>query len=502
MKCILIMFDSLNRRMLSPYGCDWTHTPNFKRLAEKSLRFDNAYVCSLPCMPARRELHTGRPNFLHRAWSPLEPFDDSMPEILKNHGIYTHMVTDHFHYFEDGGCTYHSRYSTWELFRGQEGDQWAAFVKKPPQPETVARRDHKYTDQYYSNLQLIKSEDDMPQSKTFSAGIEFIRRNHNQDKWFLQIETFDPHEPFFSDGKYKDLYAKHYDNYKGRPFDWPPYRVVQETPEEIEHARTEYAALLSMCDAHLGRVLKLMDELDLWKDTMLIVCTDHGYLLGEHDCWAKSWTPYYNENANVPLFIWDPRTGKKRGGGEARKALVQTIDFAPTILEFFGIPPTKDMLGKVLRETLANDTPVREAGIFGNHGGQVHVTDGRYVYMRAPVRPDNQPLFDYTMMPTRMDDRFHPTELANNIELAPPFTFTKNCHLMKIRSQGIKGNEHPDRFKHLLFDLSTDPAQLHPISDPAIEKKMIDHISHLMKECDAPSEQWDRLGISKTELQS
>ena len=51
--------------------------------------------------------------------------------------------------------------------------------------------------------------------------------------------------------------------------------------------RYEYAALVSMCDAHLGKVLDLMDELDLWEDTMLIVCTDHGFLLGEHDWWAK-----------------------------------------------------------------------------------------------------------------------------------------------------------------------------------------------------------------------
>src|ERR1035437_5600686 len=115
-----------------------------------------------------------------------------------------------------------------------------------------------------------------------------------------------------------------------------------------------------MCDAHLGQVMAVMDELDLWKDTMLIVCTDHGFILGEHDSWAKGWLPYYNENAHVPLFIWDPRSGKK---GETRQALVQTIDFAPTVLEFFGVERPKDMLGKPLGETVATDTPVREAGI-------------------------------------------------------------------------------------------------------------------------------------------
>jgi arylsulfatase A-like enzyme len=70
--------------------------PNFKRLGEKTAVFDNNYVGSLPCMPARRELHTGRLNFLHRDWTPLEPFDDSTPEILKQNGVYSHLVSGRF----------------------------------------------------------------------------------------------------------------------------------------------------------------------------------------------------------------------------------------------------------------------------------------------------------------------------------------------------------------------------------------------------------------------
>ena len=63
MKAVVVMFDSLNRHLLSPYGCDWTHTPNFKRLSERTVTFDRSYVCSMPCMPARRDFHTGRAQF-------------------------------------------------------------------------------------------------------------------------------------------------------------------------------------------------------------------------------------------------------------------------------------------------------------------------------------------------------------------------------------------------------------------------------------------------------
>jgi arylsulfatase A-like enzyme len=446
-------------------------------------------------MPARRELHTGRPNFLHRSWGPLEPFDDSMPELLKNAGVYTHLVTDHQHYFEDGGATYHGRFSTWEFFRGQEGDPWIGQVERPVIPDVINARKDSYGQQDAINRSVMKGESDMPQDKTFAAGLDFMRRNRGQDNWFLQIETFDPHEPFFADQKYKDLYAKHYDAHRasgGKPFDWPPYSRVTQRPEEVEHCRHEYAALLSMCDAHLGRVMRAMDEMDMWKETMLIVCTDHGFMLGEHECWAKMWMPFYQEVSHVPLFIWDPRCGKK---GEVRKSLVQTIDFAPTILEFFGVARPKDMIGKVLRDVIASDTPVREAGIFGLFGAQVNVTDGRYVYMRAPVQQDDQPLFDYTLMPTRMRSRFSVEDLTKTVGLAEPFGFTKGCRTLKIPAGRKRGGEHDDRFKTLLYDVEKDPQQTAPISDPAVEKRMVAHLVRLMKECEAPPEQFERLGL-------
>ena len=76
MKVLFVLFDSLNRNALGAYGGTRMDTPNFDRFAAKSVRFDNHYVGSMPCMPARRDMHTGRLNFMHRSWGPLEPFDN------------------------------------------------------------------------------------------------------------------------------------------------------------------------------------------------------------------------------------------------------------------------------------------------------------------------------------------------------------------------------------------------------------------------------------------
>ena len=119
---------------------------------------------------------------------------------------------------------------------------------------------------------------------------------------------------------FKKLYPH---DYKGKLYDWPPYYHVTEDESTQKHIKYEYAALLSMCDKYLGKVLDAMDEDNLWEDTMLIVCTDHGFLLGEHDWWSKTIMPVYDELCHTPLFVYDPRLKMKN---ERREALTQFID--------------------------------------------------------------------------------------------------------------------------------------------------------------------------------
>ena len=490
MKAVVVMYDSLNRRHLPPYGCDWTHAPNFRRLSERAVTFDNSYVCSMPCMPARRDYLTGRPNFLHRSWGPLEPFDDSFPALLRQAGVSSHMVTDHYHYFEAGGATYHTEFDTWQFVRGHEGDPWMGQVGPVERPGQVVGRAGAmgaFERQDWVNRGFLTSEELQPQSLTFAAGLDFIERNSDQDQWLLHLETFDPHEPFFTQQHYKDLYPHDYD---GGHFDWPSYGFVKETPEEVEHCRLEYAALLSMCDAKLGLVLDAFDRLGLWDDTMLIVWTDHGFMLGEHGMWAKCWQPFYQEVAHTPFFVWDPRS---RVAGERRQALVQpSLDLAPTLLGLFGQPPTERMLGHDLAATIVDDSAVREAAIFGLHGGHVNVTDGRHVYMRAPVDAE-APLYNYTLMPCDMRTRWSPERFAQ-ATLAGPFGFTQDCPTLRTPAGGAwsKASE----WGTLLYDVVMDPGQTAPLSDGAVEAAMVTHLRREMAACDAPAELYPRLGLA------
>lgn len=500
MRAIMVMYDSLRRDLLPCYNEDTPlDLPNFKRLAERSVVFDKSYVCSMPCMPARRELHTGRANFLHRSWGPIEPWDDSMPEILNKAGIHSRLATDHYHYIQDGGATYCGRYSSWACYRGQESDAWQGYagshkeefspylLMSQAMPPFMKERKKRGGWKNYANRQAVTDDSLFPQAQTFADGIDFIRRNSEFDNWFLQIETFDPHEPFTSP---KGFEGKWFD--PDKPFipDWPPYAPVRENQETVENMRKKYYALMEYCDACLGQVLDEMDERDMWKDTMLIVNTDHGFFLGEHDWWGKGSMPDYEELTHTPLFIWDPRSKKQ---GERRQSLVQTIDLAPTILDFFGLEIPKDMTGKPLKNTISQDEPVREYGIFGYHGGPINITDGRWVYMRA-VQDPAAGLNEYTMMVTHMDSRFSAEELQQ-VSLAEPFGFTKGVRPLKIPASG--GLRFQNKLKeNRLYDVGKDPSQKEPEWDSQKEEELARAMGRLLKENEAPQEIYWRYGFS------
>lgn len=487
MKAIMVMFDSLNRHFLPNYGCDWTVMPNFRRLEEKTLTFDHFYAASLPCMPARRELHTGRYNFLHCSWSPLQPYDDSVIARLKNAGVYTHIATDHFHYWEDGGSCYLTKYDSHETIRGQQGDPWMGQVPWPEFPDTLSAR--KTTQNWrhdWVNRSFMTEEDQMPQKRTFDCGLDFIRRNADYDRWFLQIEAFDPHEPFYTQDSYKSLYP---DDYHGKNLDWPDYGKNEYGEEATRHVRYEYAALLSMCDNYLGKVLDLMDEHQLWDDTMLIVNTDHGFMLGEKEWMGKNVQPMYEEIVHIPFFVYDPRSPKARG--QRRNSLAQTIDIAPTLAEFFQIDPPDFCDGRSLTPVIREDRPIREGAMFGIFGGHVNITDGRYVYMKAPDTTENSPLYEYTDMPCHMNQPFKPMELSQ-AELVEGFPHMKGCRCLKIPASQ---QNNCYWFNNRLYDLDADPEQKTPVRNPREELRLLRLMRDMMVQNEAPSEQFIRLGI-------
>lgn len=489
MKTIFILLDSLNRHYLPIYGNSWVHTPNIDRLAAHSTVFDNHYCGSLPCMPARRDMLTGRLNFLEAPWGPVEPWDDCLPVLLRQQKqTYTHMITDHYHYFHSGGEGYHTLYDSWELERGQEGDVWHPLIDPPVPPETRGRG--KVRKAYWANRSFLETEQDEAYAtpRCFMRAIDFLERNHDRDNWHLHLEAFDPHEPFDCPRRYVEQYDDTWDLYL---YTWPQYGRIDpklDDPEAISHIRKQYAGTLSMADAWLGKLLDTMDRLKMWRDTTVILTTDHGHLLGEHGFWAKNIMMDYHELAHIPLLVAYPQTS---GGRRVQEGLTTTIDLMPTVLDLFGARPSPHIRGKSLLPLLEQDGPQHDAILYGYFGKDINLTDGRYTYCRQPLMDSTAD--HHTAMPRTFSDFIARDQLARaEVGVFLPTTYGIPHYRMAVPSH--RHLDSPDF--NPIYDLQADPDQNHPIQDPVLEAKLASQMQLLMQYHDAPSSQYRRVGLA------
>ena len=198
--------------------------------------------------------------------------------------------------------------------------------------------------------------------------------------------------------------------------------------------------------------------------------------------------PYYNEVAHTPLFIWDPRYKEQ---DVRRQSLVQMIDWMPTLLHYFDTPIPGDVQGSVLDNVIKEDVPNREYALYGVFSGHVNITDGDYAYMRAPLPEKVDEIYNYTLEPRHMNSRFSPEEMQTAV-LVPPFSFTKGCPVLKVKSND---KYKVGRFGTRLYDLKADPEEKTPIQNEEVEKRMIRAMIRAMKDNDCPREQFERLGL-------
>lgn len=502
MKCVFVLFDSLNRAAVPPYG-ERPSLPNFAALGERSAVFDKHFVGSLPCIPARREMHAGRLNFLHRGWGPLEPFDTSFAEVLRQNGVYSHLITDHYHYFEDGGFGYHGRYDSYEFVRGQEKDKWRSMIAPGLEryQEQFAERqrdlslDPNSKASYYANHRALSETGAFPLSECFDRAISFLDAHEGVDDWFLHLECFDPHEPFFVGDD--DPLAEDPASLGGKIFDWPAYGPNDLSGEELAALVGRYNRLVRRCDHELGRLMAAMTRLGLWKDTVLVLTTDHGLLLGEKEFLGKNRPPFFNEVAQIPLMIAAPPSMMP----EPRRVpgLTQSIDLMPTFLDIFGIEPPAAVSGRSLLPAVAGTADATHDGVlFGQFGAALNYTDGASTYFLYPDGEDH-PLFQYTLMPTHMRTFFEQIEFAgasfvDDVPYAMGFPVMRIPMHREARANMVARYPLLDA-RDALYDLAADPRQENPLDDAARADRCRTEIARLLAQHAAPAELYTRFGL-------
>ncbi len=128
---------------------------------------------------------------------------------------------------------------------------------------------------------------------------------------------------------------------------------LDATEENIAVLRSIYLGLAAEVDHHVGRLLSFLKDSGQYDDTLIILTSDHGEMLGDHHSWGKMTA--YDAAFHTPLIIRDPRNPDQHGNSVSEPT--ESIDLTPTILDLTGtrVPDTMD--GKSLKPFLYGQTP-------------------------------------------------------------------------------------------------------------------------------------------------
>jgi arylsulfatase A-like enzyme len=496
MNVILILLDSLNKDYLSCYGNEWISTPNIQKLADKSLVYNNHYIGSAPCMPARREIFTGRKEFMWRGWGQSEPFDDLLPAEVEKTGAYTAIVTDHYHYWDNvDGYGYIQEFDNVNMVRGAVKDRWNCDpIDESNLPKWVNAikkyRKEEDVNRFYNNVKNCINEEDFQSPKVMSEAASWLDKNCSREKFFLMIEGFDPHEPWYIPEPYRSMYGEYSEEYTC----WPPYQREEArerfrketTKEEIEFLRNQYAGNVTMVDTHLKKVFDVMDRKNLWDNTAVILTTDHGHELFERERFGKSF-PQWNTNANIPLIIWHPEYA---GNGKNTEGFSTTVDIYSTILDIMGSKVNVAPNGKSQMPVVKGDKEsVRDAVLYGTFASGACMCDGKYTYFCG--YDNTNPIYWYSSHLGRIGVR--------KIEEAEGGNFIPGVDIPVWRYPCSRQlSDIKEGYDDMLFKFE-DKSQSRNIVDTDVDGllRCKEKLVCMMEEEGVPPEQYVRLGLKK-----
>lgn len=428
-------FDNLYDRAKRP-----VRTPNLDKFAnETAVEMLNFYTGSFPTIPHRTDVTTGRLGWPHYGWQALrESSQNALPKMLSEKGYSTQLICDCPHLFNAGfNGTFHAAFQ----HRGQEGDKPLLHMNddiKEVQDHSKTRskpsfNGHTLADMHRWMNRYYQYEDEAFNYKTASTTVRWLEENNEAGPFFLWVDFFDPHEPW-DPPEY--LVKKYQKEYSGQPMIHPNYgKATDYSEDELVNLWAHYAAEAEMVDRSIGRILQKIEDLQLWDDSIVVVTSDHGFSIGEHNFTGKGnisendprrW-PLYPEISHVPFLI----AGEGLTGGTKRKALAQPIDILPTLTDLAGVEaeaPEK-VEGRSFASVLKGEIDeFRKCTVSSPHlnwekemisqANTPFVTDGKWGY--APVGPESQQqLFDLEKDPLAENDiaADNPAKLAEMVEL-------------------------------------------------------------------------------------
>jgi len=372
---LLIMSDDHAAHAISAYGSRINKTPHIDRLAREGVRLSNCHCTNSICTPSRATILTGQYGHVTgvREWQPL---DNRRPvqlqKLLKRAGYATavfgkwhlgHGVTDSVHRVQSDGPNAvpadPAGFDHWSVLPGQG---------QYHDPEFLTPAGRKTVNGYVSDLITDQALD-------WLAG----RRDDNRP-FFLCVHHKAPHRAWEPGDRYRHLYKDEEipqpetfdDDYTGRPAaaaarmrilgDLNAKDVKGEPPQELtgpalknwyyQRYIKDYLRCVASVDASVGRLLDYLDASGRSGNTLVIYTSDQGFFLGDHGWYDKRFI--YEHSVRMPFLMRYPEEIR---GGTTREELLTSLDFAPTLLDYAGIPTPAEMQGVSGRAMLRGAAP-------------------------------------------------------------------------------------------------------------------------------------------------
>lgn len=356
---LFIAIDDL-RPEVGTYGAKDVLTPNIDRLAREGLRFDNAY-CQYPvCNPSRASFLTGlRPDELGIVTNRIalrEKWPDivTLPQLFRQNGYYTAGLGKLFHMGLDEA-------GEQTLFRDDKSFDYGyrALGRNPKIGNTGERR--MLGDGSIKWAQWLAAEGGdaaQPDGMLAEEAVRILQENKD-GPFFIGVGFHKPHDPFFAPKEYFEHYPLAEVKLPDEPKDkskrlksaipWTSWDFSSFEERDQKEFIRAYHACTTFADAQVGKLFAVMDEHDLWDNTIVILLGDHGYHLGEHDWWNK--VTVYELGARGPFMMWVPGA---KGMGSTTSSVVEYLDLFPTLIDYCGLDAPHELSGKSMRPVIEN----------------------------------------------------------------------------------------------------------------------------------------------------
>ena len=362
---VFIIADDLNTEV-DCYGSRNTTTPNINRLARKGVVFGQNH-CQFPlCQPSRASLLSGRRPDTTGVYTLKTPTRVRMkdtiflPEFFRRNGYYTAHAGKVYH---TGDAAEDPR--SWD-------EEFREFGKTPP-PEAIIRKvkGNGPKGHTFEWDVLNCSDAQMPDGIMAHKAVSYIEKAVRMNKPFFVGAGFRrPHAPYAAPKPYFDRHPWQNTSLPDSPPGQfakllkaainyaPPDKPLTE--EQVREFRAAYFSCVDFVDAQVGVVLDALDRLDLWKNTVVVFCADHGYHLGDHGgLWHK--LSLFENGTRVPLIVYAP---DQAANGYTCSRLTESVDIYPTLTELCGFDAPSGLEGTSVVPLLRNPARKWKRGAF------------------------------------------------------------------------------------------------------------------------------------------